>query len=86
MQPGGGSGVAPGGRGLGMVLGVDLAAAGPPLALQMTKRMLTSSMGLSLSEALHQEAMAQTVTAGTEDTIEAFKAFFQKREPVFKGR
>lgn len=61
-------------------------AAGPPLALQMSKRMLTSSMGLSLSEALHQEAMAQTVTGGTEDTIEAFKAFFQKREPVFKGR
>ena len=61
-------------------------AAGPPLALQLTKRMLTMAHALSLSEALHQEAMAQSVTGASEDTAEAMRAFFGKREPTFKGR
>ena len=61
-------------------------ATGPPLALQMTKRMLTMGMALSFSEALHQEAMAQSVTGASEDTAEAMRAFFAKREPSFKGR
>lgn len=61
-------------------------AAGPPLALQMTKRMLTGAFSSSLSEALHQEAMAQSVTGASRDTQEAMKAFFQKREPVFRGK
>jgi len=61
-------------------------AAGPPLALQMTKRMLGMGMAMSLSEALHQEAMAQSVTGASEDTAEALRAFFKKREPIFKGR
>ena len=61
-------------------------AAGPPLARQLTKRMLTMGMAMSLSEALHQEAMAQSVTGASEDTAEAMRAFFGKREPAFKGR
>jgi len=61
-------------------------AAGPPLALQMTKRMLTMGLTMSLSEALHQEALAQSVTGASQDTREAMKAFFEKRAPVFKGR
>lgn len=65
---------------------VQRLAAGPPLALQMTKRMLTSGLQSSFSEALHSEAMAQTVTSATKDTREAMEAFFQKREPVFRGR
>ena len=61
-------------------------AAGPPLALQMTKRMLTSGLTMSMSEALHQEAMAQGVNTATKDTQEAMLAFFEKREPKFRGR
>jgi enoyl-CoA hydratase/carnithine racemase len=61
-------------------------AAGPPLALQMSKRMLNSGAQMSLSEMLHWEAMAQTVTGSTDDTREALKAFVQKRVPDFKGR
>jgi enoyl-CoA hydratase/carnithine racemase len=61
-------------------------ATGPPLALQLTKRMLAMGASLSLSEALHQEAMAQSVTAASEDTAEAMRAFFGKRAPTFKGR
>ncbi len=61
-------------------------AAGPPIALQLTKRMITSGLAQSMSEALHWEAMAQSVTSTTQDTQEAMRAFVEKRSPVFKGR
>ena len=61
-------------------------AEGPPLALQMTKRMLSNSLSLSLSEALDSEAAAQTVNFGSKDTREGVLAFMQKRKPVFRGR
>jgi 2-(1,2-epoxy-1,2-dihydrophenyl)acetyl-CoA isomerase len=61
-------------------------ADGPPLALQMTKRMLSNASSLSLSEALSWEAAAQTVNFATEDTREGVAAFIEKRVPVFRGR
>ena len=61
-------------------------AAGPPLALSMTKRLLTNSFSMSMDEALEAEGMAQTVNSGTEDAPEAIRAFLEKREPTFKGR
>ena len=61
-------------------------AAGPPLALQMSKRMLNSGLQMSLSEMLHWEAMAQSVTSTSRDAMEAMKAFAEKRLPEFKGR
>ncbi|MBW2231292.1 MAG: enoyl-CoA hydratase/isomerase family protein [Deltaproteobacteria bacterium] len=61
-------------------------AAGPPLALQMTKRMLANSLSQSLSEALSWEAAAQTVNFGSEDTREGVLAFIEKRTPVYHGR
>jgi 2-(1,2-epoxy-1,2-dihydrophenyl)acetyl-CoA isomerase len=61
-------------------------AAGPPLALSMTKRLLTNSFSTSLDEALEAEGMAQTVNTSTEDTAEAIRAFLEKRDPTFKGR
>ena len=64
----------------------DRLAGGPPLALQMTKRMLANSLGTSFSEALDAEAWAQTVNLGSKDTIEGVMAFMQKRRPDFKGR
>jgi len=64
----------------------DRLAAGPPLALSMTKRLLTNSFSMSMDEALEAEGMAQSVNAGTEDTPEAIRAFLEKREPKFKGR
>jgi enoyl-CoA hydratase/carnithine racemase len=48
--------------------------------------MLTSAMTGSLSEALHTEAMAQSVTSTSKDTREAMLAFFEKRTPVFHGK
>jgi 2-(1,2-epoxy-1,2-dihydrophenyl)acetyl-CoA isomerase len=61
-------------------------AAGPPLALQMTNRLLSNSSSLSFSEALDAEAWAQTVNLGSEDTMEGVKAFMEKRKPRFNGR
>lgn len=64
----------------------DRLAAGPPLALAMTKRLLTLNASNDFTAALEAEGMAQTVNFGTSDTREAVKAFLDKREPEFKGR
>lgn len=64
----------------------DRVAAGQPLALSMTKRLLTNAFAMSMDEALEAEGMAQSVNAGTEDTADAIQAFLEKREPTFKGR
>ncbi len=61
-------------------------AAGPPLAVAMTKRMLNNSMNVSLEEALDDEGAAQTVNFSTRDTAEAIRAFVEKRSPNFEGR
>jgi 2-(1,2-epoxy-1,2-dihydrophenyl)acetyl-CoA isomerase len=60
-------------------------AAGPPIALALTKRMLNNSLNVTMEEALDDEGAAQTVNFGTKDTLEAMEAFAQKREPKFKG-
>lgn len=61
-------------------------AAGPPIALAMSKRLLNQAFAGGLAEALEAEGMAQTVNVATDDTREALRAFFQKREPKFSGR
>jgi 2-(1,2-epoxy-1,2-dihydrophenyl)acetyl-CoA isomerase len=61
-------------------------AAGPPIALSMTKRMLDNAATSSLAQALETEAIAQNVNLGTSDMMEALKAFSQKRPPEFRGR
>jgi enoyl-CoA hydratase/carnithine racemase len=61
-------------------------AAGPPLAMAMTKRLLSNAFAVSMDEALEAEGLAQTVNTTTEDTAEAIRAFLEKREPKFQGR
>jgi 2-(1,2-epoxy-1,2-dihydrophenyl)acetyl-CoA isomerase len=61
-------------------------AAGPPLALSMSKRLLNQSSALSLAQALEAEALAQNVNFQSKDTAEAMIAFVQKREPRFEGK
>jgi 2-(1,2-epoxy-1,2-dihydrophenyl)acetyl-CoA isomerase len=61
-------------------------AAGPPLALSMTKTMLNNSWATSMDQALEDEARAQSVNFTTADTVEAMTAFMEKREPRFTGR
>jgi len=61
-------------------------AAGPPLALAMTKRMLTLNASNDFKSALEAEGMAQTINFYTQDTKEAVAAFLDKRDPKFQGR
>jgi enoyl-CoA hydratase/carnithine racemase len=61
-------------------------AAGPPIALAMSKRMLNRAFEQSFEQALDDEARSQTVNFGTQDTVEAISAFLQKRDPRFGGR
>ena len=61
-------------------------AAGPPLALSSTKKLLNASATMTIEEAVEAEGLAQTVNFFTADTTEAMAAFAQKREPTFRGR
>lgn len=61
-------------------------AAGPPVALSLTKRMLNNACEVSMAQALEDEARAQAVNFATVDTAEAFQAFLEKREPTFTGK
>jgi 2-(1,2-epoxy-1,2-dihydrophenyl)acetyl-CoA isomerase len=60
-------------------------AAGPPIALAQTKRLLNNAFAVTLEQALEDEGAAQTVNFGTKDTLEAMSAFVEKRQPNFKG-
>ena len=61
-------------------------AAGPPLTLSLSKKLLNDGIEMSLTHALEAEAMAQNVNFQSADTAEAMMAFVQKREPRFEGR
>lgn len=60
-------------------------AAGPPIALSMTKTMLNNSAALSIGQAVEDEARCQVVNFSTADTAEALRAFAERREPRFQG-
>ena len=61
-------------------------AAGPPIALAQSKRLLNNAVGITLEQALDEEGAAQTVNMSTKDTAEAVAAFLEKRDPTFEGR
>jgi 2-(1,2-epoxy-1,2-dihydrophenyl)acetyl-CoA isomerase len=61
-------------------------AAGPPIALSMTKRELDHAAGASLAHALEVEALAQSVNVHTDDMLEALMAYMERRPPHFTGR
>jgi 2-(1,2-epoxy-1,2-dihydrophenyl)acetyl-CoA isomerase len=61
-------------------------AAGPPIALSMTKTLLNNSLATSMAQALEDEARTQSVNFTTTDMVEAVTAFIEKREPRFQGR
>jgi enoyl-CoA hydratase/carnithine racemase len=61
-------------------------AAGPPLALSMTKTLLHASLQASMEQVVEDEARCQAINFTTKDTAEAMAAFGAKRDPVFLGR
>ncbi|MGO0575511.1 enoyl-CoA hydratase/isomerase family protein [Ornithinimicrobium panacihumi] len=60
-------------------------AAGPPVALALTKRMLDASMTATFEEALDTESRALMVNLAT-DAPAARRAFVERTEPTFEGR
>jgi len=61
-------------------------AEGPTVALALSKRLLNNSYAVSMDQALEDEGRSQHVSYTTQDLVEAFKAYFEKRDPVFRGR
>ncbi|MHB1987130.1 MAG: enoyl-CoA hydratase/isomerase family protein [Acidimicrobiales bacterium] len=61
-------------------------AAGPPLALAMSKALLDASAEMSFAEALDHEGLAQAVNLASDDGREALRAFLERRPARFQGR
>ena len=61
-------------------------ASGPPVALAQSKALLNDGADATLRQALANEARAQPGNFATADSIEAYAAFAEKREPAFTGR
>jgi len=60
-------------------------AAGPTFGNAMTKRMLEMEWAMSVETAIEAEAVAQALCMETKDFGRAFRAFADKRKPVFEG-
>jgi enoyl-CoA hydratase/carnithine racemase len=61
-------------------------AAGPPIAIRITKRMMYKQLTMSLDNALEDAALGTIVANYTEDVKEGISAFHEKRPPKFKGK
>jgi len=60
-------------------------AAGPTLALGLTKRLLDASSSVTLAQALEDEARCQHITYSSQDMREGIAAYLERREPRFLG-
>ncbi len=61
-------------------------AQGPTRAIGLTKRALNKSISSDLETVLEYESYLQEMAGATSDHIEAIRAFFEKRKPIFKGK
>jgi enoyl-CoA hydratase/carnithine racemase len=60
-------------------------AAGPTFAHGMTKAALHQEWSMGIDEAIEAEAQTQAICMGTRDFERAYRAFAEKRTPVFEG-
>jgi 2-(1,2-epoxy-1,2-dihydrophenyl)acetyl-CoA isomerase len=61
-------------------------AAGPTVALGLTKWLLHRGLGLDLEQHLHEESFAMELSSRSEDFREAGTARREQRDPHFEGR
>jgi 2-(1,2-epoxy-1,2-dihydrophenyl)acetyl-CoA isomerase len=61
-------------------------AAGAPLALAATKRLLWSGLGSRVEAQLSEEARTVSELSGTADSREGLAAVIERRSPVFTGK
>ena len=61
-------------------------AAGPPIAIRITKRMMYKQLTMALDNALEDAALGTMVANYTEDVKEGIAAFHEKRPPKFEGK
>ena len=67
---------------------LDLAArivAGPTFAHGITKTQLNQEWSMGLDQAIEAEAQAQAICMKTKDFERAYRAFVEKKKPVFEG-
>jgi len=58
----------------------------PPDVLRMTKKLMREGQGVSFDTIMEMSAAYQALAHLTEDHQEAVAAFFEKRDPQYKGR
>jgi enoyl-CoA hydratase/carnithine racemase len=61
-------------------------AAGPPIAIRVTKRMIYKQLSMHMENALEDAGLGTLVANYTEDVKEGIAAFHEKRPPKFQGR
>ncbi|MEM8860058.1 MAG: enoyl-CoA hydratase-related protein, partial [Chloroflexota bacterium] len=61
-------------------------ASGPTMAFGLTKRAMRQAMEQSFSDSLTTEIHLQNYAGRSYDFAEGVSAFFQKREPKYKGK
>lgn len=61
-------------------------AASPPLSLRYMKKNINTAADHPLERAFEVEVMNQHRIGASEDSKEALRAMFEKREPVFQGK
>ncbi len=65
---------------------VQKIALGPPVAIRAVKKVLFGSEKEKLAKALENEVQEQIHCYLSEDCSEGIRAFFEKRQPLFRGR
>ncbi|MBI2170769.1 MAG: enoyl-CoA hydratase/isomerase family protein [Chloroflexi bacterium] len=61
-------------------------AQGPPITIELIKRVAYRSLANTLEDQMLLESQAQAVAQETEDYREGVRSFLEKRPPQFKGR